>query len=324
MTAVKWAGKSRDTIEGMLAPFGGPIAGKDLDGEFFSENTDFALEWFGDWQRPMLYHHGLDPEIKTSVVGRIKVMPMTDGLWMQAQLDKAHAYYDAIAELVDQKALGLSSGSVQHLIAVDGKSGEIKAWPLIEGSLTPTPANPDAKAGYAMKAVDAIEHLAVLGVEAPDALKTDDPTGADDPDEDAVVGIKKVRVTDGVFEALADRVQWGEPDAEGFYIPTLFGAGDFPVIPAAKMSMADMGQMMMAQMVSAVTGALTPQALHDAAKASGAACEPGEPMKSEPAPLLAIVGKSAEPEIVVDLAALKARFSAEAVRIAEELLGTTE
>ena len=281
--AVKWAGKSRDTIEGLLAPFGGPIAGKDLDGEFFSPNTDFSLDWFGDWQRPMLYHHGLDSEIKTSVVGRIKVTPMDKGLWMQAQLDTAHEYYDAIAELVDQKSLGLSSGSVQHLIAVDGKSGEIKAWPLIEGSLTPTPANPDAKAGYAMKAVDAIEHLAVLGVEAPDALKTDDPTGADDPDEDAVVEE-----------------------------------------PAAKMSMADMGQMMMAQMVSAVTGALTPQALHDAAKASGAACEPGEPMKSEPAPLLAIAGKSAEPELVVDLAALKARFSAEAVRTAKELLGRTE
>lgn len=31
-----------------------------------------------------------------------------------------------------------------------------------------------------------------------------------------------VRVSEGVFEALADRVEWGEPDADGFYTPALY------------------------------------------------------------------------------------------------------
>ena len=34
--------------------------------------------------------------------------------------------------------------------------------------------------------------------------------------------LKNVRVSEGVFEALADRVDWGQPDVDGFYTPTLF------------------------------------------------------------------------------------------------------
>lgn len=167
---VKFAEGSRSLIEGMLAPYGGPIKGKDLDGEFFSARTAFELEWFGDWQRPLLYHHGLDPEIKTAVVGRIKVTPTDAGLWMQAQLDSAHEYAAAVAGLVDSGTMGLSSGSVGHLVETDAKSGEIKRWPLIEGSLTPTPANPEATVKYAMKSADAVAHLAVIGVAVPEGL----------------------------------------------------------------------------------------------------------------------------------------------------------
>lgn len=38
----------------------------------------------------------------------------------------------------------------------------------------------------------------------------------------AEVGTRKVLVSEGVFEALADRIEWGEPDADGFYTPTLY------------------------------------------------------------------------------------------------------
>ena len=193
---VKFADGSRDLIEGMLAPFGGPIKGKDLDGEFFSARTAFELGWFGDWQRPLLYHHGLDPELKTAIVGRIKVTPTDKGLWMEGQLDRAHEYADAVAELVDGGTMGLSSGSVSHLIDIDAKTGEIVRWPLIEGSLTPTPANPDAKAAsvkYALKSADAIAHLAVLGVTAPEGVgepvPDPDPEPPPDPEPAAVKAV---------------------------------------------------------------------------------------------------------------------------------------
>lgn len=32
----------------------------------------------------------------------------------------------------------------------------------------------------------------------------------------------KVRMSEEVFEALGVRVEWGEPDAEGFYTPTIY------------------------------------------------------------------------------------------------------
>lgn len=171
--ALKFVDGRTDLIEGWLAPYGGPafLGGKDWHGEFFSPETDFALGWFGDWQRPLLYQHGLDDNIKTEVVGRISVSPKDKGLWMQAQLDASHEYHDEIAALVSDGTLGASSGSVSHLVQRDRKTGEIKRWPLIEGSLTPTPANPDATVGYAVKSLDAVQHLAVIGVVAPSDIE---------------------------------------------------------------------------------------------------------------------------------------------------------
>lgn len=171
--ALKFVKGRDDLIEGLLAPYGGPpfLGGKDFVGEFFSPNTDFVLSWFKDWERPLLYSHGLDGDVKTEVVGRIAVKARDKGLWMQAQLDKANEYKAEIAALVEKGALGASSGSVAHLVATDQKSGEILRWPLIEGSLTPMPANPDAQVGYAMKSADAIAHLAVVATAVPEALK---------------------------------------------------------------------------------------------------------------------------------------------------------
>ena len=171
---------STDTVEGWLAPYGGPdyLDGKDWFGDFFSAKTDFALEWFGEWQRPLLYQHGLDDTLKTEVVGRIKVERRDKGLWMQAQLDAAHQYHDEIAAMVAEGALGASSGSVAHLVERDRKTGEIRRWPLIEGSLTPTPANPQATVGYAVKSADAVAHLMVIGSEPPEDIA--EPVSVDD------------------------------------------------------------------------------------------------------------------------------------------------
>lgn len=163
---LKFADGSDLDIEGLLAPWGGPFNGSDIAGERFSAKTDFALDWFPDG-RPLLYHHGLDPDAGAAVVGRISEVKTTDkGLWMRAQLDAASKYYGAIKELIKQGKLGLSSGSMRHLVEVS-KSGEILRWPLIEGSLTPTPANPDAEVSFA--AVKA--HLDAIGVAVSDDLK---------------------------------------------------------------------------------------------------------------------------------------------------------
>lgn len=162
--AVKFADGSEVDVEGYLAPYGGPFNGRDITQEFFSAKTDFVLNWF-EGDRPLLYHHGLDAKTGLSVVGRIKGVNRDDlGLWMQAQLDAHHEYYDAIKDLIKQGKLGLSSGSMRHLVQVDAKSGEILRWPLIEGSLTPTPANPFAEVDFA----EAKSHYKAIGIDLPE------------------------------------------------------------------------------------------------------------------------------------------------------------
>lgn len=171
MNAVKFAEGTDNIIEGLAIPFGGPFAGKDLDGEDFGPDTDLALEWFPEEGRPVIYHHGLDEGMKTALVGRQIAREVQEaGHWVKVQLDKRNRYFEHIAQLVRDGKLAFSSGSLSHLVQAE-KNGHIKAWPWVELSLTPTPANPDA-AVYAVKASDAIEHIAsVPGTDVPAPLK---------------------------------------------------------------------------------------------------------------------------------------------------------
>lgn len=170
--AVKFVDGSDSIIEGLAIPYGGPayLGGKDFHKEKFTAETDLALDWFPNEGRPFLFGHGLDPEIKATVVGRqIERTAMEVGHWVRVQLDKRSKYLAHIQALVAEGALSFSSGAVPHLVKVDG-NGHIKSWPWVELSGTPTPANPDA-AAYAVKAADAIEHLSAVRAEVPDELK---------------------------------------------------------------------------------------------------------------------------------------------------------
>lgn len=165
--AVKFAKDSDELIEGPGMPYGGPFNGRDLDQQFFSAKTDFAFDWFGEGVRPLLYHHGLDEDAGTAVVGRVKAWETKDlGVWTRAQLDKQSKYFAAIRDLVKSGKLYFSSGAMAHLVQIDGKSGEIKRWPWVELSLTPTPANLLATVDYAT----AEKHYKAAGLD-PDSLK---------------------------------------------------------------------------------------------------------------------------------------------------------
>jgi hypothetical protein len=138
--AVKFSTDQSDTLEGLGIPFGGPVNGTDFDGEFFTKNTDFSLDWFQE--RPLLYHHGLDDAVQAIPVGRVKSFEVRDdlGIWTKVQLDRSSKYFDAIKDLVGKGKLFFSSGSIQHLVKKLG-SGEYTRWPWVELSLTPNPSN---------------------------------------------------------------------------------------------------------------------------------------------------------------------------------------
>ncbi len=168
--ALKFADGSDDIIEGPGMPFGGPIQGKDIDGEDFGPDTDFCIEWFGESGRPLLYHHGLDGNVKTAVVGRqIGFEIHDDAVWVRSQLDKSSRYHKVVSELIAKGALGYSSGAMPHLVTKTA-SGHITRWPWVELSLTPTPANPAAQV-YAVKTADALEHLEAVDVDFPAPLQ---------------------------------------------------------------------------------------------------------------------------------------------------------
>ena len=135
--AIKQLGNNR--VGGYLVVWG-DASTKDLQGEYFTKNTDLGLDWYE--KRPMLYHHGLDNKMQTAVVGVIDTLKADEvGLWAEGQLNMRTEYDRAVQRLVDRGALSWSSGSLPHLVIVE-PDGEIKRWVIVEGSLTPSPAEP--------------------------------------------------------------------------------------------------------------------------------------------------------------------------------------
>ncbi|MGJ3238801.1 MAG: phage major capsid protein [Anaerolineae bacterium] len=143
MTVIDSAVKMLDSAEGRIGGYlviWGDDHQRDLQGEYFTQETDFALDWFD--ARPMLYHHGLDGKLKSAVIGQIDRLEVDDiGIWAEGQLDIHKRYVRAVQGLIDKGILHWSSGSLAHLVETS-TDGHIKRWPLIEGSLTPTPAEP--------------------------------------------------------------------------------------------------------------------------------------------------------------------------------------
>lgn len=156
-TAVK-ALSDKGCIGGYLVLWGSP-AQKDLQGEYFTPETDLALKWYP--RRPVLYHHGLDEAIKAEMIGALDVMTPDDtGLWVEAQLDMHDRWAQRVLELVERGVMGWSSGSLMHLVEV-ARDGKIIRWPVVEGSLTPTPAEPrqpNVSAKHYIADVTAVKH----------------------------------------------------------------------------------------------------------------------------------------------------------------------
>lgn len=200
-SAVKFTGP--DVIEGLAMPFG-----YDVDGESFTPDTDFCFEWFGKSGRPFLFDHGLDPTLKGTVMGRqAEYEQRAEGIWAQVQLDRNARYRKAIDTLIEQEALGFSSGAMPHLATKNAK-GEITRWPWVELSGTPIPAHPGALNIHYVKSADAIRHLEAVSIAIPDPLKAAlaaldewaDSRGSDGSPDTATLEEKAGRVTAAVTD----------------------------------------------------------------------------------------------------------------------------
>ena len=183
LSAVKSINAAEGRIGGYLVVWGDSRM-RDLQGEYFTRDTDFALDWYA--ARPVLYHHGLDGQMKAAVIGRIDSLRLDEvGIWAEAQLDMHKRYVQAVQRLVEKGILHWSSGSLAHLVEVAG-DGQIKRWPLIEGSLTPTPAEPRRTDVQSIKS--AYEALGLMPPQEIEAKQADGKNAV--PTEDAKKGMK--------------------------------------------------------------------------------------------------------------------------------------
>lgn len=125
----------------LALPFGGPLKGKDLDGDFFSERTDPKPHWFP--QRPVIWHHGLDRTYGGDpLVGHQEgITKAKDGWWGDIWLDKQNRYFEQIDAMIQSGRMFGSSGTMRHLIK-STTDGELLVWPHIEQTLSPVPRNP--------------------------------------------------------------------------------------------------------------------------------------------------------------------------------------
>lgn len=137
---VKALGDGR--VGGYLVRFG-DADDTDLEGDYFTAQTDFDIDWNDSAKSATYYNHGLDPVLKRRKLTTGMLKRDDVGVWVEAQLQMRDEYERAIYKLAEQNKLGWSSGTAPHLVerkAVDG-ANEIVRWPLgLDASLTPTPA----------------------------------------------------------------------------------------------------------------------------------------------------------------------------------------
>lgn len=172
--AIKALGDGK--VGGYLVRFTGPDQ-PDLEGDFFTPDTDFDLE--GKSALSVYYQHGQDATLKNRRIGRGKAAVDDVGLWIEAQLEMRDEYEKAIYEMVESGKVGWSSGAVAHLVQREKSASawHIKSWPIGEASITPTPA-----AGPDMTKVLPLKSLQAPVPEAAKDTATNEATATGDTD----------------------------------------------------------------------------------------------------------------------------------------------
>ena len=120
-------------LEILGVPFGGPIDGKDLQGEKFDEKTQIHQDFYKEI--PVNYFHGLDPITgqptgDPTYIGKAKYLRKDHrGHWYEAILDKTKEFAKKVWEAAKKGMAAASSESINHLVRTE-KDGRITNWPV--------------------------------------------------------------------------------------------------------------------------------------------------------------------------------------------------
>ncbi len=184
-------------------PFGGPIKGRDMDGEAFHEDTDIVLK-VGD-KRPVTYYHGFGPDDPAEK----QTPPAIIGEAIYTGKDARGHWFDLALDTEEELALRLmaagsdgvkaSSGAVSHLVRKSA-GGLIDVWPVGELALFDTnewrkPANEfavleakEAKAETIAEAIPEAEESAVEAVEESVEAEAKSISISTIPEEENIMG----------------------------------------------------------------------------------------------------------------------------------------
>ena len=170
----------------------------DLTGQWFSKSTYLGPKDGAGVD--VYFHHGypiyderiadvVTRELSEKTFGEAKVTRDEIGIWAEAVLDIRDDYEARIAEMAEKGTLGWSSASAGHLVRIDLAEdnealmekfyypGHIRRWPVIEHSLTPSPA----ETRNTVQAIRSVKSEPFLREKAPQP--TPSPVVKDDPQE---------------------------------------------------------------------------------------------------------------------------------------------
>jgi hypothetical protein len=118
---------------------------RDLQLEFFTEDTEFSRTDNG--RVATMFNHGIAISDEAAIFKKFadavfqdaELKRLDNGIFGTITLDPADALQSALADLIEQGALRFSSGSTAQFVR-RGPDGQILRWPIVELSITPTPA----------------------------------------------------------------------------------------------------------------------------------------------------------------------------------------
>ncbi len=196
----------QDDKTAILGGYGVVFGGSDLEGETFTPDTDYMLDLVPE--KPVYIDHSeptfVAADGKTiklagidDPVGRVlEVTPDDVGLYMRLQVEKAGRYWEIVEQMVGTGKAGLSSGTVGHLARRAGKT--ITRWPIVEESITLTPAEPRTVGVERLKAL--VELNPDLEAVLPEAAGKTATDAATEGAEETAAGRPDIKIVESETE----------------------------------------------------------------------------------------------------------------------------
>ena len=199
--AVKATVLDEDHLRLLAIPYGGPIPragapyGVDVQGEWFSPNTDIKPDWLD--VRLVDWHHGGDSLLGREVLGRATDLTQEeDGWWVDLWLDRGAKRLDLVRKLAERGAQLFGSSETLRRLVKTSPDGEILQWPYLRQTLSTSPVNTlSVVTGKAMLA--GATPSATFWADFPAYLASDLPTAA-------TIGQQGAELKSGEVERMLD------------------------------------------------------------------------------------------------------------------------